>query len=313
MTKEPREADGISRRGLLLSSTALAGAAAVVRPSTAPASIAARARTVRRGRAIAVRGRRVVVAHDQRRTIASGGRLIDVGGEPLDVAISADGRVAAVTTAAWDAPALVVVDLVRGRVLHRIEVGPAPRAVAFTGTRRVVVTGGEQEGGVWIVDVSHAKVLAHAAVGRCPRDDVTAPGGDAAWVALNADDRVVKVSARTGRVRRTLRTPALPDRLALSKDGRRLLVTHGGREAELVSEIDVRSKRLTRHRAGAFPSGVAFTATGRRLVTLGGEGAVLTIGRGRQRVGGAPRGLTVAGRRAFTVDGLTGEIAQVKA
>lgn len=305
---------GISRRGLLLSTPAIATGAALLRPAAAPAAIAAQAEVVRRGRAIAVspNGRRVVVAHEQRRTIAIGSRLVNVGGEPIDVAISPDGRIAAVTTAFWDGPGLAVVSLRDAEVRARIAVGPAPHSVTFAGGR-IVVTGGEQEGGVWIVDARRMEVVAHAPVGICPRGVAAAPGREAAWLSLNGDDAVVRVSARTGKVQRELRTPPLPDRIAVSRDGRRLLLTHAGPDADRVSEIDTRTRRISRHRAGRFPTGVAYSRAGRRLVALGGDGAIVTPGGRRRPAGGAPRGLAVAGRHAWTVDGLTGRVTRVAA
>jgi hypothetical protein len=95
-----------------------------------------------------------------------------------------------------------------------------------------------------------------------------------------------------------------------------LLVCHGGLEAERVSEIDVSSRRLRRIRAGRLPSGVGWARGGTRLIALGGAGAVVAISptgrRTRHEVGAAPRGLAVAGRRAWTVDALDGRIARVR-
>jgi hypothetical protein len=52
---------------------------------------------------------------------------------------------------------------------------------------------------------------------------------------------------------------------------------------------------------------VAWTARGKRLVALGGEAAVVELGRGRRRpVVPAPRDLVVAGRRFWTVSALSG-------
>ena len=304
------------RRSFL--SGALAGALLpqFVRPQRTDASVEARPQTIRRGRALGVspRDRRLVVAHDQRRTIAVGPKLVEVGGQPLELAVSPDGRLVAVTTAFWDEPGLAIVDLRRAVVLKRLEVGPAPFGVAFSADGdRVVVSGGEQEGEVWIVDARRFAVLAHRPVGTVPRAVAAVLGRDAAWVALSGLDRVVRVSTRTGRIERTLETPALPDRVAVSPDGGRLLVSHGGLAAEHVSEIDIATRRLRRHRAGRLPSAVAWTRSGRRLVALGGAGEVLVIGGKRHRVGGAPRGLAVAGNRAWTVDALSGAIAQVRA
>ncbi|HYF25037.1 MAG TPA: hypothetical protein VD931_04800 [Baekduia sp.] len=315
-----------TRRGLLagVAATAAAPAAARAAGRAVPALKPAREQVVRRGRAIAAdpRGRRLVVAHDQRRTIAivesRGGatRIVDVGGQPVDVAVAPDGRRAAVTTASWDGPGLALVDLDAGRLLQRISVGPAPGAVAYAAAgRRLVVAGGEQEGTLHVLDAARGAVLAVRAIGPVPRG--LAVHGQLAWVALQAADRLVAVGLPGGRVRRELRTPRLPDRLAVSPDGRALLVSHGGGRAEHLSEIATGSGRVRRHRAGELPSAVAWTSRGARLVTLAGAGEVLVLGAGgkRRRVGAgpAPRDLAVAGARAWTVDGLTGAIAQVRA
>ncbi|MCW3017459.1 MAG: cell surface protein, partial [Solirubrobacterales bacterium] len=281
--------------------------------------------TVRRGRAIAATrgGGRLVVAHDRLHTIAiltpkrSRTKLVDVGGQPLEVAVSPDGRLAAVTTAFWDQPGLAIVDLHTGVVRARIDVGPAPFGVAFTPRgERLIVSGGEQEGTLHVLGTRRFTVTAQAPIGLVPRGLAPAPDGKTAWVVLTGLDRLARVNLLTGRVTRTLDTPRLPDRVAVSPDGRRLLVSHGGRDAELVSEIEVASGRVRHHRAGRLPSAVAWTARGRRLVLLAGAGEIVILGRAgkraRRHVGGDPRGLAVAGERAWTVDSLTGTVRGVR-
>jgi DNA-binding beta-propeller fold protein YncE len=199
-------------------------------------------------------------------------------------------------------------------VVKRIDVGPAPFGVAFSSDgSRIVVSGGEQEGAVWIVDARRLEVRAQRAVGICPRTVAVVPGEDAVWVTLNGADSVVRLSTRSGRITRSLDTPALPDRVAVSPDGRALLVSHGGRDARHISELDVQSRRLRRHRAGRLPSGVGWTRSGRKVVALGGSGQIVVLGGKRHTVGGAPRGLAVRGNRAWTVDALTGAVAEVRA
>lgn len=321
----------VTRRSLLggaaagLALPALTRATAIAEAADLPASAPHAKRTiVRRGRAIAVsrRGDRLVVAHDQRRTIGivtrgARGRIVDVGGQPLDIAIAPSGRLAAVTTAAWDEPGLALVDLRTGSV-RRLSVGPAPCRTAFTPDGRLLlVSGGEQEGTVHVVDVHRRAVLAVTQVGLAPRSIVTGTrAGDRAWVALNGEARVVGIDPRSGRVRRTLHVPGQPDRLALAPDGRRLLVTHGGRRADGVSELHTGTGVLVRRAAGPLPSGVGWTRDGRRLVALGGGAGVVLLRPGRTPrrlpVSGAPRGLAIAGNRAWTVDGLTGDIDLVR-
>jgi hypothetical protein len=164
-----------TRRGFL--GGALAGAAAPALAGTAHGAAAptvpkAQRPVVRRGRAIAVSadGRRVVVAHDQRTTIGVGASVIDVGGQPLAVAVSPDGRIAAVATAFWDAPGVVLVDLVAGKVGARRRAGPVPTAVAFTSDgRHLLVAGGEQAGELRVVDTRRWRTVVRARPGRVPR------------------------------------------------------------------------------------------------------------------------------------------------
>ncbi|MCW2958851.1 MAG: hypothetical protein JWP18_1654, partial [Solirubrobacterales bacterium] len=283
----------VTRRGLLggaaagLAVPVIGRVTGLAAAAPLPASAPHATRTVvRRGRAIAVspRGDRLVVAHDQRRTIAivapgKPQRLVDVGGQPLDVAVAPAGRLAAVTTAAWDEPGLAFVDLRTGKVRRRLDVGPRPCRCAFTPDGRLLlVTGGEQEGTVHVIDAHRLTLLTTARVGLAPRSVVAGRrNGGRAWVALNGEAHVVGIDPRTGRIRRTLRAPGQPDRLALSPDGTRLLVTHGGRRADRVSELHTGTGALVRRTAGPLVSAVGWTHDGRRLVALGGEAAVVLL------------------------------------
>ncbi len=297
----------IDRRAFLAGAVAapVAGRVAIAGAATVPA---AKQQIVLRGRALAVapNAKHVVVAHARRRTVAVDGRVIDVGGQPVDVAISPDGKLAAVTTGFWDDPALVLIDVAGATILGRIEVGPAPGAVVFTGKRRVLVAGGEQEGTAHVVDARSHKVIARREIGVVPRG-VAAYRGDA-WVAITGEDKLVRIDGHSARIERTLHTPALPDRVAVAPDGKRLLVSHG--HGEHVSLIDPKTRKAKRVRAGRLVGGVGFTRAGSGVVAL--PGAIKVLGGKRHAAGAAPRGLVVVGRRAFTVDDLTGRVAKVK-
>lgn len=291
-----------TRRGLVGGALA---AAPLLRAAAAKAEaskiVPVKQRIVRRGRAVAVSadGRRIVVAHDQRPTIAIGRKVVDVGGQPVAVAVSADDARVAVATASWEKQPEVL--LVGG---PRRKLGPAPRDLVFAGDRLVVI-GGEQEGTLHVLDAASLRTVHRVAVGRVPRG--LAVHGDRAFVSLEADDRVAVVDLGRGRVVRTLKVPALPNLLAASPDGRRLLLTHGGRDTR-VTEVDLKTGRRRRLATGRAPSAVAFTASGKRLVALGGEDAVLVLGRKavRRAVAPAPRALAVAGRRFWTVSAVYG-------
>jgi dipeptidyl aminopeptidase/acylaminoacyl peptidase len=315
-----------SRRAFL--GGALAGAASPLLGGTVAQAAKSRIpvaqpKTVRHGRALAVSpdGRTFVVAHDRRRTIGivrrRGSRVLDVGGQPVDVAISPDGRLAAVTTGAWDEPGLTLVDLRAGRVSRRVDAGTSPFGLAFADRgRRLIVVGGEGDGLLRIFDSPSLALLAKEAVGISPIA-VVADKDDHVWVSVSGQDRVTRVSLDSGRADKSFSVPSTPDRLALSADGRRLLVTHGSLSAEKVSEVDLKKGTLRVHRAGRLPSAVAWARGDTRLVALAGAGEVVEIGKGGRRkrhaVGGSPRDLAVARGKAWTVDHLTGDIKRVKA
>lgn len=284
----------MNRRAFLTGAVAAPLAARTGVAVAAGGAPTAKQEIVRRGRAIAVVGKRVVVAHDRRRTIAIGSQVIDVGGMPVDVAISADGRLAAVTTGFWDQPGLALVDVANATLLDRVDVGPAPGAVTFIGKRRILVAGGEQEGTATVVDARRRAVVSSTPIGVLPR------GIAGRWIALAGEDKLVHLSGRE------LRVPALPERLALH--GHRLLVAHA--HSEYVSLVDTKTRDITRRRAGGMVSGVAFTREGKPVVAL--PGAIRVLGSKRHRTVAAPRGLVVAGRRAWTVDDLSGQLGRVK-
>lgn len=319
-----------TRRAFLTGAAGAAGAAllpaappvAAAGPPTAPDR--ATRRVVRRGRALATdpRGRRVLIAHDRRRSVAIAAgargarRLVALPGMPADVAVAPDGRLGAVVTAGWDHLALTLLDLAAGGVVRRIEVGPAPARVAFSPDgRRIVVAGGEQEGELAIVRVADGAVLHRTAVGLVPRGLAVTPDGRHAWVAVQGDDRLVRVALGSGRVTTEHGTAPRPDRIALSPDGSRLLVTHADPRTTHVTELRVADGRARTHAAGALPSAVAWTRDGRRIVALGGQSALVVLGRRPRRLPlPAPaRDLAVAGRRVLAVGDLDDTVTAVRA
>jgi len=280
---------------------------------------------VHRGRALALTagGAHVVVAHHARRSLTvterrSGRvRTLALPGQPLELAVSPHSVLVAVTTAFWDNPGVELLHVRGAAHRARLKAGPAPHSPAFThDRRRLLVTGGEQDGTLHILDApafARARVIA---LGRVPRGIAVARDDGAAWVALHAEDEVVRVDLEHGRVTRRIPTPPLPDRLALSPDGRRLLVSHGGRTAATLAEVDLRSGRVREVPAGDHVSAVAWGPRGERLAALAKANAILAVdARGHRRrlaTVAAPRGLALYGRHAFTVSAITGRVGRVR-
>jgi len=280
---------------------------------------------VHRGRALAVAGggAYLVVAHHERRTLTvterRTGRVgtVALSGQPLELAVSPHSVLVAVTTAFWENPGLELVRVHGARHRARLPVGDAPFAPAFTHDRRkLLVTGGEQDGTLRILDAPNFARARVVALGRVPRGVAITPDDRAAWVALHAEDAVVRVALASGRVTRRVATPPLPDRLALSHDGRHLLVSHGGRTAGTLTEVDTHTGHVRTLPAGDHVSAVAWGARGRRLAALGKQNAIVAIdAHGRRRrlaTVTAPHGLAVAGRHAFTVSAITGKVGRVR-
>lgn len=330
MREVPRVA-GPSRRQLLQGIAGATVLGGIVRGQAAAAADAvvptdARPDVVHRGRALAVTpdARQVVLAHAARPTLAvvtrrtQARRIVTLGGHPLELAISPDGALVAVTTASWQTPGLELVSLRPGGRQLRFDAGPAPFAPVFTGDRRhLLVTGGEQDGTLRIMRAPDFAAPRIIALGRVPRGIAVTPDDRAAWVALHAEDALVRVDLHSGTVTRRLAVPVLPERLALSPSGRRLLVSHGGHWSHTVSEVDTRSGHVITREVGGAATAVAYGRGGNRLAALLAEDAIVVIDRhGHRRLRptvAGPRGLAIAGRHAFTVSSVDATIGRVAA
>ncbi|WP_196189151.1 YncE family protein [Conexibacter sp. W3-3-2] len=240
----------------------------------------------------------------------------DVGGSPLALTLTPDGRTALVLTAAHDRPGLVLVDLI-GTATDRVDVGAAPRALAVTADGRHAWVAGEE--GLLRVTLADGAVEGPIALGGRPRAVALLPDGRRAAVTDHTGAALLLVDLRRRRVLRRIATSPFPSELALAARGTRALVTHDGYGATGVTLVDlVRGRALRTLRTGADPAGVAVDARGTvALVANAGDGTVsvldLRSGRHRRRArpGGAPRAVAVAGRRGIAVDGDTGLLTAV--
>lgn len=247
------------------------------------------------------------------------GASIDVGGTPVGIAIAPDGRTALVTTAAYDRPGLAVVDLRTGKVV-RLAVGPRPHSIAFSPDGRLAyVTGGAGAGTLTPVRLKNRHAGQPINVGRDPQGIAVSPDGKHALVALNGDSRLALVSLAHPRVVKRIRTPAYPSRVAISPDGRRALVTHNGYGNRKITPVDLKKRKSgPATNVGLDPAGVAYAASGTAVVTAMGTGRVAVVNgsTGRRRklltIGGAPRGVVVAGRTGVIADALTGKLTAVR-
>jgi DNA-binding beta-propeller fold protein YncE len=248
------------------------------------------------------------------------GNSVDVGGAPVAIAISRDGRHAAVTTGFYDRPGLAILDL-KGHHVERADVGPEPCSVAITPDgESAYVTGAGVDGTLTRVDMRHGSVHPALAVGRHPRGLAITPDGERALVAVNGGASIVVIDLEASKVIGRIKTLPFPRNVAVSPDGERALVTHNGFQSHHVTVIDLRRQRaIERVGVGPDPAGIEFTKSGSRaLVAASGSGkATVLDGRSGRRLrsiklGGSPTSVTVAGGTAFVADRVSGQLHRVR-
>lgn len=197
---------------------------------------------------------------------------------------------------------VAVVDLERGRVVHRIRTPPGPRSIERVGEHYIV---------------------AHTAIGKVsilgievldafdePRYTAGSPDGRYAFVTDAGNARLVVVDVLRARVVARVKLKQWPRHLSLSPDGGLLRVALSSASPELAL-VDVRrplQPRLVRYERVAIQAhDVGFAPSGRLWLTSGeasvvsADGRLLDAGRGPQHV-------TFAHGRAYVTSGDDGTL-----
>ena len=162
---------------------------------------------------------------------------------PIDLALSADGRLAITANATSDTASLA--DVVTGKVLAEVEVGKRPFAVALTAdsSRAVVTNWLSNTVTVLRVTPTMLHTAATISVGEEPRGVALASDGKRAFVALGGENCVAIVDLAQKRVAERIKVGAEPWHLALTADGKRLIV--GNVRSQDVSIVDVAERKVT--------------------------------------------------------------------
>lgn len=151
----------------------------------------------------------VSVLHPAAAKRAEAPRVIDVGGIPMGVALSPDDRTLYVANR--DGNAVVVIDVARGAVLRKIEVPGAPARVALVPGKPWVVATLIEAGDAALVDVARSRVTARVHVGGRAEGLMVDRRGRYAYVAAQADNKVVKLALPDLRPVLTIATDERPD------------------------------------------------------------------------------------------------------
>lgn len=215
------------------------------------------------------------------------------GPAPHEIAVSADGRHAVVTTYGHREPhhALTVVDLVDGRT-RSIDLGAhgRPHGLQLLADGDALVTT-EASGSLLRVDVRRGEVTGVADVGEGVGHMVAvSPDGTAAYVSKIRAGTVVRVDVATMQVTAERPAGAGAEGIAIAPDGR-VWVTNRADDSVTVHDPGTLEIVATLPSAG-FPIRVVFTPDGRHALVTNATAATLSV-------------FDVAARSAITTVALT--------
>ncbi|MEQ1832991.1 MAG: YncE family protein, partial [Candidatus Eisenbacteria bacterium] len=234
-----------ARAGLLLSATLLI-AMTTGALATEPAARARRPRATNTpGPSF---GGRVLLPNGWK--LSPPGRQVAVGDFPLGIAVSPDGRFAAVTHSGSHGKGIDVVDLVSGQLVQSVAVQDPWLGIGFAaGGRRLVVSAGlsnrillfafDPERGAVLGADTVALGPAWSGGGLYPQGQPVAPRPDAIWptglsvddasqrlfVVSRLDSAVTSIDLRTRRVQLRRALAGVPYRCLVSRDGQRVYVS----------------------------------------------------------------------------------------
>lgn len=219
---------------------------------------------------------------------------------PDRLAVSPDGSRLLVPLNLADRAA--VVDVTGGAVRY-VKTGNYPYGAAILPDGRTGLVTNETSGTVSVVDLATATKVRDVVVGpplSHPEGIAVDARGRHAYVALANADRVADIDLRTMTLSRLLSTAraagdgTTPTALALSPSGSRLVVAESG--ADELAVFDTGSGSLVgRVPVAAYPTDVAVTSDGKRLVWIAGKG----LGSGANPNGPDPFHTTDANANSF--------------
>jgi len=217
-------------------------------------------------------------------TVSNSGQISDAG--PVGATSNAFGVTGLAATAhrifvADGAHDTVTALDLTGKVAWTAHVGTWPYAIVTSKDESTLYVSDWTSASVSVVDAATGALKQTIAVGAHPNAELVSADGSSLFVACANDDTVRVIDTASGSVRATIQTAifpqalpgAIPDGLALSRDGKILLVADAGENA--VVAVDLTSSQpavFGAVPAGWFPTDVVASADGRKLFILDGNG-----------------------------------------
>lgn len=169
---------------------------------------------------------------------------------PVDLALSADGGWLVSANQTSDSVSLVATG--DGRVLHEIQVGRRPAAIALTPDDRTVLVSGSYSGEVTVLQVAGGRLerIGSVLVGFEPHGIAVTPDGRSAWAALAAGDRIVQIDLSRREVVAEVPVERWPRYLDIARDGKRLAVGCSGGRGMTVVDLETRQVAFSQRFGG---------------------------------------------------------------
>jgi DNA-binding beta-propeller fold protein YncE len=249
---------------------------------------------------------------------------LDLGGKPHEVAVSPDGRVAALTIPSEtfrSGRRIVVLDLATARIARTINIGDykEPHGVAFL-SDSVALIGTLGGTSAVYVDVRNGRVL--RAVDGLPANPyivkLTATGR--AYVSSPHSSKVTEIDVGSGRVTRTIDIPDDPAGIAVSADGKELFAAVWREKAGGgIAIYDLEKGIVAAKLPATQPRRLAVTADG-KLVVASDRDHLRIVDRASRQVRSVPLGTGAGGSgvacspdstRCYVALSQAGEIVEV--
>jgi len=238
-------------------------------------------------------------------------RRLPVPAGPHNVAVSRDGRWAAVSSPPADRVTLL--DVERARVVARAPVAGGPHDVSFMRDGGAVWVSAERSGRVVKLSVPGGRVQRARATAAPPHDLRVTPDGRRLWVTLDGSAVVEVRSAGRGRLLAGAAPGGAPHDLAFEPRRRRVWFSNWSSGALTVASTRT-GRRIAAIVAGAEPHHFAF-GLGCLWVSDNERGQLLRVAPGSLRVRGAtgvgpsPHHVAVAGRHVLVAVHGSGRVA----
>ena len=202
--------------------------------------------------------------------------IVDVGHDPVGVAVSSDEKKVYVTNEGSDN--VSVIDAATNKVSATVDVGNDPWGVAVTPDGTKVYVANFFDGNVSVINTATNKITATVDVGKWPKRVAVTLDGKKVYVANSWSDNVSVIDTDTNNIIATVKVK-LPEGFAVTADGTKVYATNIGDRTTSVIDRDPAVRRAGRvvHPPGADPARAGRDAHGGRVRPACGEPGVVLV------------------------------------